>query len=75
MTTLPAPDATEPWPNTLDQLRLHDKQYTNTDQVASLLAPNGIGKSKLAANMEQNRGVTNAARNYRTVDKVPSMTK
>ncbi|OYP37615.1 DUF1697 domain-containing protein [Rhodopirellula sp. MGV] len=59
----------------LGKLQTADEHFTITEQVAYLFAPNGIGKSKLAANMEKHLGVTTTARNYRTVDKVLSMTK
>lgn len=44
-----------------------------TDEVFYLLAPNGIGRSKLAANAERYLKVSTTARNFRTVDKLRTM--
>lgn len=40
-----------------------------------LYAPNGIGRSKLAANLEKALGVSATGRNWNTVSKLNSMTK
>ncbi|MFT7465316.1 MAG: hypothetical protein ACI9EF_003681 [Pseudohongiellaceae bacterium] len=44
-----------------------------TDQVFYLHAPDGIGRSKLAAKAEKHLGVVATGRNFRTVDKLLSM--
>ena len=49
------------------------ERYQLTDRVFYLHAPDGIGRSKLAANAEKYLGVVTTARNYRTVDKLLSM--
>ena len=41
--------------------------------VFYLHAPDGIGRSKIAANVEKRLGVVGTGRNYRTVDKLLSM--
>ena len=40
------------------------------DSVFFLHAPEGVGRSKLAATAERHLGVTVTARNYRTVEKI-----
>lgn len=44
--------------------------YVLGTSVFYLHAPEGIGRSKLAANLEKHLGVAVTARNYRTVDKL-----
>ncbi|QDT08106.1 DUF1697 domain-containing protein [Planctomycetes bacterium K23_9] len=46
------------------------EQYELADRVFYLHAPDGIGRSKLAANVEKYLGVVATARNYRTIDKL-----
>jgi uncharacterized protein (DUF1697 family) len=45
------------------------------DQVFYLHAPAGIGRSKLAARVEQALGVAVTARNWRTVCKIMAMAR
>lgn len=59
----------------LDKLKAESESYYLTDQVFYLRAPNGIGRSKLAAGAEKQLGVTTTARNYRTVEKLLAMTR
>lgn len=47
--------------------------YKLTDRVFYLHAPDGIGRSKLAAKVESCLGVVTTGRNYRTVDKLLAM--
>jgi len=49
------------------------ERYRLTDGVFYLHAPDGIGRSKLAANVEKLLGVTATARNWRTVQKLWEM--
>ena len=51
------------------------ERFHLTDQVFYLHAPDGIGRSKLAANAERLLGVTVTARNLRTVQKLWEMAK
>ena len=44
------------------------------EQVFYLHAPDGIGRSKLAATVEKSLGVTATARNWRTLKKIRDMT-
>ncbi|NQU49699.1 MAG: DUF1697 domain-containing protein [Planctomycetes bacterium] len=47
--------------------------YHLTDQVFYLHAPDGIGRSKLAASAERHLGVAGTGRNLRTVEKLLSL--
>lgn len=49
------------------------EEFQLTDSVFYLHAPDGIGRSKLAANAEKYLNVVTTARNFRTVDKLRSM--
>ncbi len=62
-------------PNTraLDAAKSPTENYKLTDRVFYLHAPDGIGRSKLAANAERHLGVVTTARNYRTVAKLFDM--
>ena len=44
-----------------------------TDDVVYLHAPDGFGRSKLAANLEKHLRVSTTARNWRTVEKLSEM--
>ena len=66
----PATDANR---QALDDARAPTESYRLTDQVFYLHAPDGTGRSKLAANAEKHLGVAVTARNYRTVDKLLAM--
>ncbi len=54
----------------LDALRAPTERFQLLGNVFYLHAPDGIGRSKLAANVEKRLGVATTARNFRTVDKV-----
>ncbi|MEM7384128.1 MAG: DUF1697 domain-containing protein [Verrucomicrobiota bacterium] len=49
------------------------EKFHLTDEVFYLLAPEGIGRSKLASTAEKHLGVVTTARNYRTVEKLMTM--
>lgn len=66
--TADAPDT-----KALDDAKSPTESYRLTDRVFYLHAPDGIGRSKLAANAEKHLGVVTTARNYRTVEKLLSM--
>ena len=57
----------------LDDARSPTEEFQLTEQVFYLHAPDGLGRSKLAAKAERLLGVATTARNYRTVDKLLSM--
>ena len=57
----------------LDEAKAPTEKYLLTDKVFYLYAPDGIARSKLAANAEKLLGVVATGRNYRTVDKLRSI--
>jgi uncharacterized protein (DUF1697 family) len=54
----------------LDSLKHDNEQFKLTDKVFYLHAPDGIGRSNLAARVEKALGVAVTARNWRTVCKI-----
>ncbi|MEZ4594346.1 MAG: DUF1697 domain-containing protein [Chloroflexota bacterium] len=59
----------------LTAIQLESEQFTLIDSVFYLYAPEGIGRSKLAAKVERALGVPATARNWRTVSTLLEMTK
>jgi len=57
----------------LEVIRSPSERFQLAGSVFYLLAPEGIGRSKLAANVERAIGVTMTARNWRTVTKLMSL--
>jgi uncharacterized protein (DUF1697 family) len=57
----------------LDSAKTPTESFKLVDRVFYLHAPDGIGRSKLAAKTEKCLGVVMTSRNYRTVDKLLSM--
>ena len=57
----------------IDKAKAPTETYHLSDGVFYLSAPNGIGRSKLAAGVEKYMGVVTTARNYRTVAAVISL--
>jgi uncharacterized protein (DUF1697 family) len=57
----------------LETVRADGEEFGLTDQVFYLFAPDGIGGSKLAVNVERAMGVPLTARNWRSVTKILSM--
>ena len=68
-----AEPATDPDLEALDDAKSATESYKLTDGVFYLHAPDGVGRSKLAASAERYLGVVTTARNYRTVEKLVSM--
>ena len=68
-----AEPASDPDMEALENAKASTEKYKLTDRVFYLHAPDGIARSKLAANAEKHLGVVTTARNYRTVDRVLSM--
>ncbi len=68
-------DAKSPNQDTLSLKKLASvtEEFKLTDQIFYLHAPDGIGRSKLAANVERQLGVAVTARNYATVEKLVGM--
>ncbi|MCM0082369.1 DUF1697 domain-containing protein [Geomonas sp. Red32] len=59
----------------LEKLRGENERYALQGAVFYLHAPDGIGKSKLAANSEKLLGVPATSRNWRTVMKLLELTQ
>jgi uncharacterized protein (DUF1697 family) len=68
-----AEPATNPDIKVINNAKSSTERYKLADRVFYLHAPDGIGRSKLAANAGKYLGVVMTARNYRTVDKLWSM--
>jgi len=65
-----AEPASNPDTEALGGMKTSTEKYQLTDGVFYLHAPDGVGRSKLAANAEKHLGVVTTARNYRTVAKL-----
>lgn len=61
---------TKPDFKALDLAKSSTESYRLIDRVFYLHAPDGVGRSKLAATAEKLLGVTATARNYRTIQKL-----
>jgi len=59
----------------IESVKSESESYVLADRVFYLHAPDGIGRSKLAADVEKRLGVTATARNWRTVSKILEMTQ
>ena len=59
----------------LKLLKLANEKFELIDQVFYLYAPDGIGRSKLAARVEKLLGVPATARNWRTAQKMLELAK
>lgn len=57
----------------LESLKIESEEFKLGERVLYLYAPNGIGRSKLAAAVEKAVGVPVTARNWNTVSKLLSM--
>ena len=64
---------TDPDIANIETIKKDSEQFQLTDQVFYLYAPDGIGRSKLAANVEKALGVVTTARNWRSTNKILSM--
>jgi len=60
---------------TLDSIKRDSERFNLTDKVFYLHAPDGIGRSKLAARVEKMLGVAVTARNWRSVCNIMAMAK
>lgn len=59
----------------LERYKAESERFELTDKVFYLHAPDGIGRSKLAANMERLLGVPMTGRNWRTVCVIMEMAR
>ncbi len=57
----------------LKRLATSTEKYQLIDRVLYLFAPDGIGRSKLAANVEKCMGVATTSRNLNTINKLSDM--
>ena len=57
----------------LDKAKTPTESYVLKGRLFFLHAPDGIGRSKLAATAERHLGVAATARNYRTVERIAEM--
>jgi uncharacterized protein (DUF1697 family) len=57
----------------LERVRRESERFQLEGKVLYLYAPQGIGRSKLAARVERSLGVAVTARNWRTVCKIEAM--
>src|SRR5215212_7504855 len=61
--------------DTLESIKIDRERFALEDGVFYLQAPDGIGRSKLAANAERLLGIATTGRNWRTVCKVMALAK
>ena len=61
--------------NRLERLRGKNERFRLIDSAFYLYAPDGVGRSKLAANTERLLGISMTDRNWRTVCKILEMAK
>lgn len=66
-------DTPEPNTEKLEELKSETEDYLIKGNVLYFYAPDGIGRSKLAANMERHLGVSATGRNLNTVNKLIKM--
>jgi len=59
--------------NSLERLRAESERFVLKTDVAYLHAPDGIGRSRLAARLEKVLGVSGTGRNWRSVCKILEM--
>ncbi|MEE9352738.1 MAG: DUF1697 domain-containing protein [Thiotrichaceae bacterium] len=59
--------------DSIHKLKTQSELYEIKDKVFYLYAPDGIGRSKLVANVEKKLGVAATARNWNSVNKINAM--
>jgi len=59
----------------INALKAESERFTLTDDALYLHAPDGIGRSRLAAKIDRHLGVSTTARNWRTVMKLLDLAK
>lgn len=67
--------ATAPKMDAIEEAKAATERFEITDSVFYLHAPDGVARSRLAANAERHLGVVTTARNYRTVSKLVDMSE
>ncbi len=59
----------------LNDLKAESEEFLLKDDAFYLCAPDGIGRSRLARNVDRHLGVTTTARNWRTVSRLIEMAR
>lgn len=59
----------------METIKVKGEQFRLIEKLFYLYAPDGVGRSKLAANIEKHLGVPITGRNWRTVQEVYSIAK
>lgn len=59
----------------MNSIKAENERFTLTDDALYLHAPDGIGRSRLAAKIDRHLGVSTTARNWRTVRKLLDLAK
>jgi uncharacterized protein (DUF1697 family) len=70
-----ASEPQDPDLKTLESIRVDSERFALQGKVFYLHAPDGIGRSRLAARVEKALGVPATARNWRSVSKIVAMAK
>jgi uncharacterized protein (DUF1697 family) len=73
--TFLASEPQEPDLEAIEAVKKYSERYKLLGRVFYLYAPDGIGRSKLAASVERLLGVPVTTRNWRTVEKIADMVK
>lgn len=68
-------EPTDPDTQRLAEMKSNQERYALIGKVFYLHAPDGIGRSKIAAGVEKALGVSVTARNWRSVTKINEMAK
>jgi uncharacterized protein (DUF1697 family) len=61
--------------NTIESIKRDSERFALKDRVFYLHAPDGVGRSKLAARVEKSLGVAVTARNWRSVNKIMAIAR
>jgi uncharacterized protein (DUF1697 family) len=59
----------------MNSIKAENERFTLTDDALYLHAPDGIGRSRLAAKIDRHLGVSSTSRNWRTVRKLLDLAK
>ena len=59
----------------MNSIKAENERFTLTDDALYLHAPDGVGRSRLAAKIDRHLGVSTTARNWRTVGKLIDLTE
>ena len=65
----------DPDVDSIEKIKAPSERYSLSDRVLYLYAPDGIARSKLAAQVEKHLGVSATARNYRSATKIAELAR